>query len=158
MLWRRWSARSSKLIELDVVVAQRAGNWRAAGEILVDEGADDVLLETLFLVDDVIRNAEVLSDAARVVDVVQGTATACLWCVGNTLLAGQARLIPELQREADDSVGTGPSPASIAATVEESTPPDMATAMVVVLGIGKQSTPLLFSHHCGCEASGAALI
>ncbi len=101
-----------KLIELDVVVAQRAGNWRAAGEILVDEGADHILLETLFLIDDVIRNAEVLSDTASVIDVVQGTATACLRCVGDTLLAGQARLIPELQREADDIVG-GMGPVSM---------------------------------------------
>jgi hypothetical protein len=43
------------------------------------------------------------------------------------VLAGQAGLVPELEGEADDGFASW---ASMAATVEESTPPDMATAMV----------------------------
>ncbi len=128
--WRRWTARVfSKLIELEMVVAQRAGNRRAAGEILADEGPDDIPLEALFLVDDVVGNAEMLGHAARVIDIIERTAAAGLGRVGNAVLAGEARLVPKLQGEADDRCRR--QWARIAATVEESTPPDMATAMVV---------------------------
>ena len=91
-----------QLIELEMVVAERAGNRRAPGEILADERPDHILLEALFLVDDVVGNAEVLGHAARVVHVIERTAAAGLGRVGNAVLAGQAGLVPELQREADD--------------------------------------------------------
>ena len=65
-----------ELIELEVVVAERARNGGAAGEILGDEGADDVLLEALLLVDEVVGDAEAVGDAACVVDVVDGAAAA----------------------------------------------------------------------------------
>jgi hypothetical protein len=87
-----------------VVVAERAGDRRAAGEVLVDEGTDHILLEALLLVDDVIGDAEVLGDAAGVVDVIQRTAAAGLRSVRDAVLAGQAGLVPELEREADDGV------------------------------------------------------
>ena len=122
-----------ELVELEVVVAERAGDRRAAGEILVDEGADHILLEALLLVDDVVGNAEVLGDAAGVVDIIERAAAAGLGCVGDAVLAGEAGLVPELEGEADDRYCESAEPfpwASIAATVEESTPPDMATAMV----------------------------
>ena len=89
-------------VELEVVVAERAGDGRAAVEILRDEGADDVLLEAGLLVDDVVGDAEVLGDAAGVVDVIQRAAAAGLGCIGNAVLAGQAGLVPELEGEADD--------------------------------------------------------
>ena len=94
-------------------------------------GRTTSLLEALLLVDDVVGNAEMLGHAARVVDIVERAAAAGLGRVGNAVLAGQPRLVPELQREADDdcAIGSGQR-ARIAATVEESTPPDMATAMV----------------------------
>ena len=60
-----------QLVELEVVVAERARDGRAPGEIFVDEGADDIVLEALLLVDDVIGDAQVLGDAAGVVDVVE---------------------------------------------------------------------------------------
>jgi hypothetical protein len=91
-------------IELEVVVAERAGNGRAAVQILVDKGADDILLEALLLVDDVIGNSEVLGDAAGVVDVIERAAAAGLGRVGDAVLAGEARLVPELEGEADDRV------------------------------------------------------
>ena len=65
-----------ELVELEVVVAEGAGDGRAAGEVLVDEGADDLGLEALLLVDDVVGDVEVLGDAAGVVDVVDGAAAA----------------------------------------------------------------------------------
>ena len=123
-----------QLVELEVVVAQRAGDGRAAGEVLVDEGPHDIALEALLLVDDVVGNAQVLGDAAGVVDIIERTAAAGLGRVGDAVLAGQAGLVPKLEGQADDVFAIGGAVsawASIAATVEESTPPDMATAMVV---------------------------
>ena len=93
-----------QLVELEMVVAERAGNGRAAGEILVDEGPDHVALEALLLVDDVVGNAEVLGDVARVVDIVERAAAAGLGCIGNAMLAGEAGLIPKLEGEADDGL------------------------------------------------------
>ena len=120
-----------QLVELEVVVAERARDRRASGEVLADEGPHNVLLEALFLVDDVVGDAEVLGDASCVVDIVERAAAAGLGSVGYPVLAGEARLIPELQGQPDDALRRRSRRwARIAATVEESTPPDMATAMV----------------------------
>jgi hypothetical protein len=64
-----------KLVELQVVVAERAGNRRAPGQVLGDKGPDDVGFEALLLVDDVIGNAQVLGDAAGVVHIVQANSS-----------------------------------------------------------------------------------
>ena len=124
-----------QLVELEVVVAERAWDGRAPGEVLGDKWPDDCLFEALLLIDDVVGNLEVLGHAAGIVHIVKRATAASLRRVGDAVLAGQARLVPQLERQADDRIGRvrRPSPewASIAATVEESTPPDMATAMVV---------------------------
>ncbi len=60
-----------ELVELEMVVAERTGDRRPAGEVLGDERPHHILLEALFLVDDVVGNAEVLGDAAGVVHVVE---------------------------------------------------------------------------------------
>ena len=65
-----------ELVELEVVVAEGAGDGGAAGEVLGDEGLDDVGLEALLLVDEVVGDVELLGDAACVVDVVDGAAAA----------------------------------------------------------------------------------
>ena len=127
-----------QLVELEMVVAERARDRRASGEILANKRPHHILLEALLLVDDVVGNAQVLGDAAGVVDIIERAAAAGLGRVGDAVLAGEAGLIPELERQADDAVANRrrrPRRASIAATVEESTPPDMATAMVVFSGI-----------------------
>ena len=93
---------AQKLVELEVVVAERAGNRRAPGEVVVDEGPNDIVLEALLLVDDVVRNVERLGDTARVVDIVQRAAAAGLGRVRDAGLAGEAVLVPELQGKADD--------------------------------------------------------
>ncbi len=85
-----------------MVVAERAGNRRASGEILRDKGPDHILLEPLFLVDDVVGDSEVLGHAAGVVDVVERAAAAGLGRIGDAMLAGEAGLIPKLQGEADN--------------------------------------------------------
>jgi hypothetical protein len=93
----------SKLVELEVVVAERAGNRRAAGEVLATKGGPHPL-EALLLVDDVVGNAQVLGHAAGVVHIVQRAAAAGLRRVGNAVLAGQPRLVPELEGQADDRI------------------------------------------------------
>ena len=90
-----------KLVELDEVVAEGAGDGRAAGEVLVDEGLDDLALEALFEVDDVVGNAELLGDAAGVVDVVERAAASGCAALGNEI--GQAALVPQLHGQADDA-------------------------------------------------------
>jgi hypothetical protein len=88
-------------IELEMVVAERTRNRRAAVEILVDERADYVAFEAVLLVDYVVGDAEMLGYAAGVVDVIKGAAAAGLGSVGNAVLAGEAGLVPELKGEAD---------------------------------------------------------
>ena len=126
--------RLQQLVELDVVVAERAGNRRAPREILIDKRPHHIALEPLLLIHHVIGNAQVLGHAPRVIHVVERTAAARLRRIGNAVLARQPRLIPKLQREPDDRVreSAARTRARIAAAVEESTPPDMATAMVVL--------------------------
>ena len=51
-----------ELVELEVVVAEGAGDGRASGEVLADEGLDDVGLEAVLLVDDVVGDVELLGD------------------------------------------------------------------------------------------------
>jgi len=95
--------RLQQLIELQMVVAERAGNRRAPGQILVDKRPHHVALEPLLLVDDVIRNPQVLGHAPRVINIIQRAAAARFGRVGNAVLAGQPRLVPKMQGEADDA-------------------------------------------------------
>jgi hypothetical protein len=99
-----------KLIELEVVVAQGAGNGRTAGQVLADEGLDDFSLETVLRIDEVVGDAEVFGYMASVVDVVDGAAAA----LGNGLgqaevgvVGGQTALVPELEGEADEGMTLG---------------------------------------------------
>jgi hypothetical protein len=77
-----------ELVKLQVVVAERAGNRGAAGEILRDKGPDDGFFETLLLVHDVVGDAEVLGHAARVIDVIQRAAAAGLGRRGDAMRPG----------------------------------------------------------------------
>jgi len=91
------------LIELDVIVAEGARDGGAAGEVIGDEGLDDVGLETGLLVDEVVRDVELFGDAAGVVDVVDGAATA-LDLFGHAVVSSEPALVPELEGEADEVV------------------------------------------------------
>ena len=62
---------NQQLVELQMVVAQAARDRRAPGEILLHERPHYVVLEAIFLVDDIIRDAERLGDAPRVVHIVK---------------------------------------------------------------------------------------
>src|SRR5271163_1612297 len=89
-----------------MVVTERAGNGGASGEILLDEGAHDIALEALLMVDDVVGDVEVLGDAARVIHVVDGAATSAS-LLRHALFAGKAALVPELHGESDELVALG---------------------------------------------------
>ncbi len=89
-----------------MVVAEGAGDGGASGEVLGDEGLDDLGLEAVLLVDDVVGDVELLGYVAGVVDVVDGAAAA-LDGFGHALVAGEAALVPELEGEADDLVAFG---------------------------------------------------
>ena len=95
-----------KLIELEVIVAEAAGDGRASREILFDKGANDIALEALFVVDDVVGDAESFGDAAGVVDVIDGAAAA-LDGFGHAGVAGETALVPELHGESDEVVAFG---------------------------------------------------
>ena len=90
-----------KLVELDEGIAERAGYRRASREILVDERLDDALLELALQIDHVVRHADVLGHAPRIVYIVERTAAAG-GCFGGEFR--QAALIPELHGQAGDVV------------------------------------------------------
>jgi hypothetical protein len=92
------SRSGEQLIELHVIVAERAWNWSAAFEIVIDERADHTVLELTLEIHDVERHAEMLGDASCVVDIVDRTAAMLSWRAVSYLW--QASLVPELHREA----------------------------------------------------------
>jgi hypothetical protein len=92
-----------ELVELEVVVAESAGDGCAACKVFGDEGLDDLGFEAVLLVDDVVGDVELIGYVARVVDVVDGTATT-LHCFGHTFVSGETALVPELKGEADERV------------------------------------------------------
>src|ERR1700751_5232402 len=89
-----------------MIVAEAARNGRSPGNIFLDKRTNDIPLETLLVIDDVIRNPNLLSHAAGVVDVVQRTA-ASLHGLRHALAPGEAALVPELHGQADDVVSLG---------------------------------------------------
>jgi hypothetical protein len=72
-------------------------------QILVDEGADNVGLEAVLLIDDVVGDSKLFGYGACVVDVVE-RAAASLNCFGHSVLAGEATLVPELEGKTDEIV------------------------------------------------------
>src|SRR5271170_7428841 len=90
-----------ELIELDEVVAKRAGDGRTAAQIVIDEGLHHLLFEARLEVDHVIGNAQVLRDVAGIVHVVERTASAGDAALGRKFR--QAPLIPELHGQSDDA-------------------------------------------------------
>src|SRR5690606_18088590 len=68
--------RLQKVGELDCLVAGDARNWRLARSIAFGEGVDHRLAEALLVVEHVMRDAERLGHAPRVVDVLARAARA----------------------------------------------------------------------------------
>ena len=82
--------------ELQILIAHHTRIRRAAGLVFIGEILDDVLLEFRRLVNEVIRDVELVADRARVGDGLRAAAF--------VLGAVHAILRPELQRDADDIV------------------------------------------------------
>ena len=82
--------------ELEVLIAHHARIRRATGLVFVGEVTDDVLLEFRRLVNQIIRNAELVADGARVGDGLRAAAL--------VLGAVHAILRPELEGNTDDVV------------------------------------------------------
>ena len=82
--------------KLQILIAHHARVRRAAGLVFVGKVTDDVLLEFRRLVNEVIRNVELVADGAGVGDGLRAAAL--------VLGAVHAILRPELERDADDLV------------------------------------------------------
>ena len=82
--------------ELQILIAHHARIRRASGLVFVGEILDDVLLEFRRLVNEVIRDVELVADRARVGDGLRAAAF--------VLGAVHAILRPEFERDADDIV------------------------------------------------------
>ena len=82
--------------EFQILIAHHARIRRAAGLVFIGEVTDDVLLEFSRLVNEVVRDVELVADRARVGD---GLRTAAL-----VLRTVHAILRPELERDADDLI------------------------------------------------------
>src|SRR6266567_1300286 len=94
---------NEQLIKLQVVITEAAGDRCAPGNIFLDERTNHVALETLLVIDHVIRDADLLRHAAGIVDIIERAATS-LHGLGHALLPSEAALVPELHGEADDVV------------------------------------------------------
>ncbi len=85
-----------QVLELHRAVALDAGDRRLAGEIALGEALDHGVAEAVLVIEHVMGNADLLGDAARIMDVLPGAA-------GPGAVDGRAMVV-ELQRHADDVV------------------------------------------------------
>jgi hypothetical protein len=97
---------NQKLIKLQVIIAEAARDGSPSGKVLLDEWTNHVALEAILMIDDVVRDAEMLSDAAGIVDVVEGAA-ASGDLLGHAFVSSKTALVPELHGEADEVVALG---------------------------------------------------
>ena len=88
-----------QVAEFDRHIAVDAGHRRLAGHIALGEAIDDRFLEAALVVEHVMRNADALGNAARVID-VPTRATRALAVRGGAVVV-------ELQRDADHVVALG---------------------------------------------------
>src|SRR5688500_5531656 len=95
--------RTHQVLELAMIVAERAGNGRAPCQILGDEWLDHRLLELALKVQHVKRDIQLLSHAPRIIDIAAGAAAAFYLCRRGVILGGVATLVPELHGEAHDA-------------------------------------------------------
>jgi undecaprenyl diphosphate synthase len=103
--------------ELQFLVAHHARIGRAPGLVFLGKVGDDLLLKRVRLVNQIIGNAQLVADGARVHDRLR----AATFVLG----AGDAILRPELERDADHVVALLQKQSAAAA--DESTPPLIPT-------------------------------
>ena len=82
-----------QLGKLQMVIAERTGYGSAPTQILLDKWLHHVMLKPVLLIHDVVGDAKMLGNAARVVDVVE-RAAAALAGLGHSGPAGKATLVP----------------------------------------------------------------
>jgi hypothetical protein len=95
--------RQQKLVELQMVIAERAWNRSAPRKIFADEGTYHVSLETFLLIDDVVGDADLFGDSSGVIHIVDGAAAA-LHSLRHAVVSCESPLVPQLQRKPDDGV------------------------------------------------------
>jgi hypothetical protein len=78
--------------ELDRLVAGNAGDRRFAGHIAFGKRVDHRFLEALFVVENIVRNAERFADAPGIINVLAGAAGPCT--------VHRGAMVIELQRHA----------------------------------------------------------
>src|SRR5436190_15696667 len=88
-----------EVIEFDVVITESARDGSPPGKILLHKRTNDLLLEALLKIDDIVGDAELLRNCARVVYIIERTAPAS-GRIG--LQVWQPPLIPELHGESGD--------------------------------------------------------
>ena len=88
-----------QVVEFDRHVAFDARHRRLAVDVALGEAVDHRFLEAAFVVEHVMRNADALGDAARIIDVLPGAAGA--------LAVGGGAVVVELQRDADHVIALG---------------------------------------------------
>jgi hypothetical protein len=87
-------------LEFNVRIAVRAGDWRSASEILINERPHDALFKLFLEVDDVMRKIQVLRYALGVIHIIEGAAAVLRRAFA--LQFGKAALIPQLHGQTND--------------------------------------------------------
>ena len=87
---------AEQVAELDGLIAADTGDRGFAAHIGVDEIVDHAFAELAFVVEHIVRNADLLGDIARVMDILPGAARA--------LPLHRLAMVVELQRDPDDVV------------------------------------------------------
>src|SRR5450759_3299112 len=88
-----------QVVEFDRHVAFDARHRRLAGDVALGEAINHCFLEAALVVEHVMRNADALGNAARIIDVLPGAAGA--------LAVGGGAVVVELQRDADHVIALG---------------------------------------------------
>ena len=100
------SRSNQQLIELKMIVAETARNRCSSRKVFLHKRTNYIVLETLLLVHNVIRNRQLLGNTPRIVNVVDRT-TASLHGFGHSFVSSQSPLIPQLHRQAHNIVAFG---------------------------------------------------
>ena len=117
-----------QLIEFHVIVAKRARNRRASREIILHKRPHHRFLELLLEIHHVVGNAQMFGHAARVVHIVDRTAAVSALELRRPASPGKRRWFHSCIVR---PTIVCPRSRNIAATVELSTPPLIATATVL---------------------------
>src|SRR6266496_3807251 len=97
---------NKKLVKLQVIVTQTARDGSPPGNILFHKRPNHIALESLFVINDVIRDPDLLGHPASVINVVK-RAAASLHRLRHAFLSCEPSLVPELHGQANHVVPVG---------------------------------------------------